>query len=146
PLTGWIIVVHRRRHTRPNLGADSDRRSDGIEIPHVAFLDLQLHRACPRSSFSARLRVDVIQQAAVPLRFGAVAGRPFLFAPLELELEVVILEGLLRTKFAEDLSGDPDGRASIDVLGDGKDFQRIPTGADWLQVFSRVVTLEPGNV
>src|SRR5947207_2735264 len=110
------------------------------------FLNLQLNRACPGTSASARLAVNVVKQPAVARRFRLFARRPLLFTPLELQLQVVVVEGAFGTQLSEHFAGDPDRRPAIDVADDGEYFERITTGSDRLGVFPIRIAPESRNL
>src|SRR2546427_965931 len=110
------------------------------------FLDLQLDRTCPGASAVTRRGVHVIQQTAVTRSFGFFARRPFLVTPLELQFQVVVLEGAFGPELAEDLAGDPDRGPAVDVADDGKDLDWVATRSDRLRVFPVRVALQPRDV
>src|SRR5438046_1104791 len=104
-------------------------------------LDLQLNRACPGASAVAGRRMNVVQQTAVTRRFGFLTRRPFLLAPFELQLQVVVLEGARGPELAEDLAGNPHRGPAIDVADDGEDLERVAAGSDRFGVFPVRVAL-----
>jgi hypothetical protein len=90
----------------------------------------------------------VVQQAAVA--HVLLTRRPFLLAPLELQLEVVVLELLLAGQRTEHLAGDADRRLPVH-RHDRVDLQWVVVqadrhrGVDPGHVFERFVRLaEPG--
>src|SRR5438094_8080424 len=109
-------------------------------------LDLQLNRACPRASALAGRRMNVVQQTAVSRRFGFLTRRPFLVAPFELQLQVVVLEGAFGTELAEDFARDPDRGPAIDVADDGEHLERVAAGSDRLRIFPVRVALQSRDI
>src|SRR5437660_1525660 len=81
----------------------------------------------------------VIKQAAVADILQP--RRPFLLAPLELQLEMIVLVLLLGGDGAEDLAGDADGRLPVD-FDDGVDLLGVLVQADGLLLAERLA--EPG--
>src|SRR5262245_14796347 len=110
------------------------------------FLDLQLNRAGPSPSALARRGVHVIEQAAVARRPGAVARRPFLVAPLELQLQVIVRERSFRSELAEHFARNLDRGAPIDIADHGEDLERVATGPDRFGVVRTRVLRQPSHV
>src|SRR6185295_453191 len=75
-----------------------------------------------------------------------VARRPFLVAPFELQLQVIVLESAAGTELAEDFTRDSDRGPAIDVAGDGKHLERIAARPDRLGVFPIRVPLQPRHL
>ena len=67
-------------------------------------LDLELDRARPGASFGSGRGVDVVQQTAIARGLRLVARGPFARTPLELQLQVVVLEDARRAELPEDFT------------------------------------------
>ena len=146
PLTGRIVVVQNRLRIRPRPGPNGDDRPDRVEIPDVVFLDLQFDGPRPRSAADAWRCMYMIEKPAVARDSGAVSGRPSLRPPLELQLEVIVLERRFGSKLAEHLAGDPNRRPSVDVRRNGEYVQRVPPRPDRLEILAVRRAFQPAHL
>src|SRR5581483_8372714 len=83
-----------------------DAARDAVVIAAVVLLNLALLRAHPERARRPVRPDAVVQEAAVAHR--VLARRPLLRAPLELQLDVIILELVLARQGPEGLAGNAD--------------------------------------